>query len=386
MNNTLKHWREAATLILAAGCQHLSAMPKITTQGPCDSHQKNTAFDYKVLLLQRSKKSGFMPNAYVFPGGLVEPSDFSNDWVKVFERYVDKPNFGLGIVKQPPDTRPPMFLTDRTKFGSLIPNEVAFRICAIRETFEESGILLVVPENSDIEDNQKLKAAYEENGETVAKWREEVQNDPLRFIEMCKELQCVPNIWALHEWGNWLTPVFSNNSRARRYDTAFFICCLPRKPVTSNDQKEVTSFIWLTPQEAIEGHRNKTWVPPPQFVEFSRLCNFTHFQELQEFTLHRALEGCERWFSVVVHARDGMIHILPGDDLYPDDPDVTGQTEKTYSTNKTIEELVRDKKNINRFLLVDGVPQCLVTIQPKYKHIKPVMLQLHSGTEPKSQL
>lgn len=242
MNNTLKHWREAATLILTAGCQHLSAVPKITTQAPWPGQQKKPAFDYEVLLLQRSEKSGFMPSAFVFPGGLVEPSDFSNDWMTVFERHVQKPNFGLGVVRQPPDTRSPMFITDRTKFGSLIPGEVAFRICAIRETFEESGVLLVVPENSNIEDNQNLMDAYEQNEEAVAKWREEVQDDPLRFIEMCKELRCVPNIWALHEWDNWLTPAFSKKSGARRYDTAFFICCLARKPLTADDQKEVTTF------------------------------------------------------------------------------------------------------------------------------------------------
>ncbi|XP_075694548.1 acyl-coenzyme A diphosphatase NUDT19 [Rhinoderma darwinii] len=386
MNNTLKHWREAATLILTAGCQHLNAVPKITTQIPRYGRKNKAAFDYEVLLLQRSEKSGFMPNAFVFPGGLVEPSDFSNDWVTIFERHVQKPNFGLGLVKQPPDTRSPMFITDRRKFGSLIPGEVAFRICAIREAFEESGILLVVPENSDIEDSQKFMAAYDQDGEAVAKWREEVQDDPQRFIEMCKKLRCVPNIWALHEWGNWLTPLFSKNSRARRYDTAFFICCLPRNPVTADDKKEVTNFKWWTPQEAIEQYRNKTWIPPPQFYDLSRLCNFTHLEELRRFTLHRSLEGCERWMPVLLQAKDGMVHMLPGDELYPDDPDVTGQTQKMYSTNRTIEELVRDGERLHRLLHLDGVPRFFITTKPKYKHVNPLFQQSDNDIEPKSQL
>ncbi|KAG8562739.1 hypothetical protein GDO81_015793 [Engystomops pustulosus] len=386
MNYTLKYWREAATLILTAGCQHVSSVSKTIILGSSKGHPKKTTFDYEVLFLQRSEKSGFMPSAFVFPGGLVEPSDFSNDWVKVFARHAQKPNFGLGIVKQPCDTRPPMFITDRRKFGSLVPGEVAFRICAIRETFEESGILLVVPENSNIEDNQKFMGAYDQDYEAVAKWREEVQNDPMRFIEMCKELRCVPNIWALHEWGNWLTPVFSKNSRARRYDTAFFICCLPRKPITTDDQKEVTSFKWWTPQEAIQECQKKAWIPPPQFYDLSRLCNFTHLEELQRFALHRALEGIDRWMPVIVHAKDGMVHTLPGDELYPDDPDASGQDQKIYSTDRRIHELVQDGKHLHRLLHVEGVVQLFITIQPKYKHLNPTFLQSDNDIEPKSHL
>ncbi|XP_040265838.1 nucleoside diphosphate-linked moiety X motif 19 [Bufo bufo] len=384
MNTTLKHWREAATLILTAGCQHLGVVPKITAPGPWHGQQKKTTFDYEVLLLQRSEKSGFMPNAFVFPGGLVEPSDFSNDWVKVFGRHVQKPNFGLGVVKQPPDTRSPMFISDRTKFGSLIPGEVAFRICAIRETFEESGILLVVPENSSIEDNQKFMAAYDQDGETVAKWREEVQGDPLKFIEMCKELRCVPNIWGLHEWGNWLTPLLSKNTR--RYDTAFFICCLPRKPVTVDDQKEVVTFKWRTPQEAIDQLQETTWIPPPQLYDLRRLCNFTHHEELQRFALHRGLEGCERWMPVIVRAKDGMVHTLPGDELYPEDPDVTGETAKIYSTDQTIEKLAQGGERLHRLLTVDGVARFFVNMQPKYKHVNPRLPQSDSDKKVKSQL
>ncbi|XP_066440066.1 acyl-coenzyme A diphosphatase NUDT19 isoform X2 [Eleutherodactylus coqui] len=365
MNNTLKHWREAATLILTAGCQHLSAIPKSTPQGPWHSQQKKSSFDYEVLLVQRSQSSGFFPKAFVFPGGVAEPSDFSSDWVKVFERHAQKPNFGLGVVKQPPYSRPPMFITDRTKFGSPIPGEVAFRICAIRETFEESGILLVVPENSSIEDNQNFMAAYEQDGKVIARWREEVQSDPLRFIEMCKELRCVPNIWALQEWANWLTPMTPKNVTLRRSDTAFFICCLPRKPYTMEDQKEVTTF---------------------KIYELSRLCNFAHLEDLQRFALHRSLEGCERFCAIIIYAKDGVVLTLPGDELYPKDPDVTGQTQKIYSIDRTIEDVCQDGGPLHRMIIGNRVPRIFITTEAKYKHVKPQLQQRDNDIEPKSQL
>ncbi|XP_066439133.1 acyl-coenzyme A diphosphatase NUDT19-like [Eleutherodactylus coqui] len=386
MNNTLKHWREAATLILTAGCQHLSAIPKSTPQGPWHNKQKKSSFNYEVLLLQRSQNSGFYSNTFVFPGGLAEPSDFSSDWVKVFERHAQKPNFGLGVVKQPPYTRPPMFITDRTKFGSPIPGEVAFRICAIRETFEESGILLVVPENSSIEDNQNFMAAYEQDGKAIARWREEVQSDPLQFIEMCKELRCVPNIWALQEWANWLTPVPPKNVTHGRCDVAFFICCLPRKPLTVEDQKEMTTFQWWTPKEAVNESQNNVSIPPTQIYELSRLCNFTHLEDLQRFALHRGLEGCERFFPVSIHAKDCIVQTLPGDELYPNDPDVTGQTHKIYSIDRTLEEVCQDGGSLHRMIVVNRVPQFFITAELKYKHVKPQLQQRDNNIEPKGQL
>ncbi|XP_040185392.1 nucleoside diphosphate-linked moiety X motif 19 [Rana temporaria] len=384
MNNTLQHWREAATLILAAGMQRGSVIPKMASQILQNDRRKST-FDYEVLLLKRSQKSGFMPNAFVFPGGVADFSDFSNDWIQVFQRHANKPNFGLGVVRQPPGTRSPMFVTDRMKFGSVIPGEVAFRICAIRETFEESGILLVVPDSAEVDANQDLADAYEQDGEAMAKWREEVQNNPLQFIEMCKEMRCVPNIWALHEWGNWLTPVFSTSTRARRFDTAFYIACLQKKPVTTDDQKEMASFNWWTPQEAIEEYRTQgTWIPPPQFYDLSRLSHFTSIHELHRFSSSRALEGCERWMPVLVHAEDGMVHTLPGDELYPEDPDLTEP--KKYSSNKTIGGLVQEGGRLHRLLHIDGAPVIFINLQPKYKHVNPLLTDLSRDPEPKSKI
>lgn len=264
MNTALVHWKEAATVILTAGIRRTSAdslrtsIQKHSPNPPVSWTQSSlpvrSAFDYEVLLLKRSGKSGFMPNAYVFPGGLVDSSDFSSEWVDIFKNFTHSPNFGLGVVKQAPQTRPPIFATDRMKFGSPVPGDVAFRICAVRETFEESGVLLVVPKE---EENNVLKSLGDrENGgmttqpaqlsnvcgdKDLANWRKLVIKNPLNFIRMCRELECLPNIWALHEWGNWLTPT-AVYGKQRRYDTAFFICCLKDIPHTLQDEKEIVHF------------------------------------------------------------------------------------------------------------------------------------------------
>lgn len=234
MNSRLRHWREAATLLLAAGAP---ARPPRSPLGP---------FDYELLLLQRSPRSGFAPSAHVFPGGLVEAADFSADWLGLLPA---SPQCGLGLVRPPPpgSCRAPLFATDREQLGSPLPGEVAFRICAIRETFEEAGILLLVPGRGPAAGSgpapplpaERLPPAAE-----LSEWRRRVQEDPACFLQLCRHLGCVPNIWALQEWSNWLTPVERAGRGARRYDAAFYLCCLERRPpLTSQDDREVTAFL-----------------------------------------------------------------------------------------------------------------------------------------------
>lgn len=250
MNTALKHWREAATVILTAGLRRAPPADSVKAglEKVTDVTHKSS-FDYEVLLLKRSRNSGFMPNAYVFPGGLVDASDFSSEWQELFKPFTKAPNYGVGMVKQSPDTRPRIFATDRAQLGSPIPGDVAFRICAVRETFEESGVLLVLPkyEDSGIRsctgDAQPslTRLSGQWDTDVLSNWRSRVIGDPANFIKMCRELQCLPNIWALHEWGNWLTPI-GLYGKQRRYDTAFYICCLQETPHTLHDDKEIVHF------------------------------------------------------------------------------------------------------------------------------------------------
>jgi len=245
MNTTLKHWKEAATLILAAGTKSSTGGGAADTLRGSARSRRASAWDHRVLLLKRSSRSGFMPNAYVFPGGVVDASDFSGEWLGVFRAFA-QPNLGLGIVKQPAETRPPMFATDRRPLGSPVPGDVAFRICALRETFEECGVLLVVPmaeEGSVLKSGLPPAAGLPPATDIcdpaeLTRWRALVNEDPANFIKMCRSLQLLPNIWALHEWGNWLTPT-AGGYRTRRYDTAFYMCCIPDLPPTVQDDKEI---------------------------------------------------------------------------------------------------------------------------------------------------
>ncbi|XP_073715159.1 acyl-coenzyme A diphosphatase NUDT19 [Misgurnus anguillicaudatus] len=403
MNTALKHWREAATVILTAGIRHTqtadclrAGLDKLTTALP-----QTSTFDYKVLLLKRSGKSGFMPNAYVFPGGLVDSSDFSSEWQEIFKSFIKAPNYGIGVVKQPPETRPPIFATDRIKLGSPIPGDVAFRICAVRETFEESGVLLVVPKpeeshtnvhtgNTNDGDSQSALTRLCErwDRDVLTKWRSLVISDPANFIKMCKELQCLPNIWALHEWGNWLTPTGVYPGKNRRYDTAFYICCLQETPHTLQDEKEIVHFKWSTPSEVLNRYKSKEiWIAPPQLYDLGRMCRFPALKDLHRFASQRSLEGCEQWLPIHLKFDNFQISVLPGDDLYPEEVDLYGKCDGVLRIEKSLEDFQKESSNLHRIIFQDPYTVSVhMNISPKYNHMAPLFSETVGGHYKSSKL
>ena len=159
-------WRNAATLLLAVR----SSMP-------------SSRYDYNLLMMKRSRRSKFMPNAYVFPGGVTEKSDFCPTWKELLEPV--KPLDPL-ILRDVPR---PMIMR---AFPGLLEPDIGFRINAIRETFEETGILL------HISNEDAVKASR------LSEWRPQVHKDASLFLTMCKELKVVPDVWSLFEWSDWL--------------------------------------------------------------------------------------------------------------------------------------------------------------------------------------
>ncbi|XP_075413320.1 acyl-coenzyme A diphosphatase NUDT19-like [Tenrec ecaudatus] len=202
----------------------------------------------------------------------------------------------------------------------------------------------------------------------VAAWRARVRSDPRHFLSLCAHLDCTPDIWALHDWSTWLTPFFRPGGR--RFDTAFYLCCLREPPPVCLDMAEVVSSQWSSPSEATESFLSKEiWLPPPQFYEIRRLANFASLSDLHTFCLEHALEGRERWMPITLLTANGAIQLLPGDDLYLEDSDYL---EKNLSTEKNTAEIMQEGKTFHRMVLHNRHLYSLhVTFQSKYKHIYP---------------
>ncbi|CAH3025053.1 unnamed protein product, partial [Porites evermanni] len=262
----------------------------------------NSYFDYRILLLERAAKSAFMPSTYVFPGGLIEKHvDFSNDWMELFKQSFAKFGTDFTTLVNIQGPRPPVLKKSTTD----IPSEVAFRICAIRETFEESGILLL----KNLSSKHQSRLSFDE----VQIWRKKVYADASNFLNMCRWLRCVPDVWSLSEWSNWKTPA----SLPRQYDTMFYTCFIDKEPAVHVDKQEMMHSMWMTPASAvskcIQGQIN---LGVPQIYEMSRFCRFPKWSEFQSFQDRRATLGCEQWLAILLQCTDGILDLFPHDDLY----------------------------------------------------------------------
>jgi len=227
-------WREASTLILALKPCLAGSTTKL-------SSNLNLSIDYKILMLKRSAQSSFMPSKLVFPGGVVHETDYSGDWHAVYKKVMRCNLRDMNFKSSATASRSSHKLIDNWT----LPPDVAYRICAIRETFEESGVLLAT--NRDLLSSHKpfiVSCSADELMKVAADQRKKVEQKPEYFLQMCKDLGVVPDIWALNDWRNWLTPVFRQVSeppaKPQRFNTMFYMCCVDcdSVPHTSADESE----------------------------------------------------------------------------------------------------------------------------------------------------
>ncbi|KAM6153337.1 acyl-coenzyme A diphosphatase NUDT19 [Erethizon dorsatum] len=358
-------WRQAASVVLAAGWTRPGAA--------ASSLQPMEGF--RVLLLQRSSSQVFMPRAHVFPGGVLDAADRSTDWVHLFAPHHGPPHFGLGPERPQRATFPalPFSRPDVADGGAAaLPDDVALRICAIREAFEEAGVLLLRPRGArqipEYQGSTPEPDCALDPPPDVSTWRTRVRGDARRFLDLCAHLDCTPNIWALHSWSGWLTPF--TGERRHRFDTDFFLCCLREPPPIQTDLAEVVDFQWSSPSEATESFLSEEiWLAPPQFYEIRRLENFASLSNLHKFCLEHALEGAEKWLPIICITADGLVQLYPGDELYLEDSDFL---EKVLSIEKKTEEIMKEGKKLHRLVQHHNHYYSIhVTVQSKGKHIYP---------------
>ena len=177
----------------------------------------------EALLLRRHARSGFAADAWVFPGGVLDAQDAvlpAAHWR------------GLEPEAQAP------------AFNATPERVLALHVAAVRETFEESGLLL-----ASHRDGSPVDVAAAE----VAAMRTRLadRDDPAgaaEFNAWLAERDLVLELGRLAYWARWITPVWEH----RRYDTRFFLARAPEGQVAAFDDVEVTGQHWLPPREAVD--------------------------------------------------------------------------------------------------------------------------------------
>ncbi len=177
--------------------------------------RNSVAREIEVFMMVRHYEIDFNSGALVFPGGSVDKGD--KEIIARRELY----SGGEGLDEA----------------------TLAFRIAAIRETFEESGILLARPQGSTtLVDARRA-------GEIEAINRAALCENKISFLSVLTETGMVLALDELAPYAHWITP----EGMPKRFDTWFFLAAAPPEQLGAHDGKESTDSIWVSPREALEG-------------------------------------------------------------------------------------------------------------------------------------
>ncbi|MFF7793054.1 NUDIX hydrolase [Streptomyces sp. NPDC007991] len=202
---------------------------------------KDTGTGPAVHMLRRRASMAFAGGAYAYPGGGVDPRDDDHQvrWAGPTRAWwADR----LGV--------------DQTTAQAIV-------CAAVRETYEEAGVLLA-GETPDSVVGDTTGAGWEaDRGALVAR--------DLSFAEFLDRRGLVLRSDLLGAWTRWITPEFE----ARRYDTWFFVAALPEGQRTRNASTEADHAVWITPGEAAAGYdRGELLMMPPTIATLRQLAAY----------------------------------------------------------------------------------------------------------------
>jgi len=168
----------------------------------------------EVFVLQRTTTAAFGAGMYVFPGGRVDEIDGAGS----FERFCKG-------------------LDDAAASAALGVDHggLAYWVAAVRECFEEAGLLL----------------AHRRDGgplDVGSDARRAVHAGELSMEELCRRHDLVLDLAAIRYVAHWVTPT---GEGARRFDTRFFLTAAPPGQDGRHDEAETVDSRWVRPDEAI---------------------------------------------------------------------------------------------------------------------------------------
>ncbi|HEV2782480.1 MAG TPA: NUDIX hydrolase [Actinophytocola sp.] len=239
---------------------------------------RDGAAGMEVFLLRRVAGMAFAGGMTAFPGGSVDPRDAD-----------------ASVAWHGPE---PRWWADR--FGVEEGLARALVCAAVRETFEESGVLLAGPDaTSVVSDTAPFAAA-----------RRGLVDRELSLAAFLAEAGLVVRADLLRPWANWVTPI----EERRRFDTRFFLAAVPSGQHADGATSEATDAGWYRPTDALDDwkHGRRGLLPP----------TWTTLAELEECGSVDAAMASERTITKLVPrvVRDGGVLriVIDGDAGYAD--------------------------------------------------------------------
>lgn len=194
----------------------------------------------EIFMVRRNQRTAFGPGDYVFPGGAVDAADTD---AGLYARCVGLDDASASACL------------------SVQADGLSAWIAAIRECFEEAGVLLAT-DSRDKPINP---------GETLVAERTALHARKTVLAQVCSEYDLKLAVEQLHYFSHWITPL----GPPRRYSTRFFAARLPDNQTAEHDGVETVAGEWVTPQDAL--NRSKQGSFPMIFPTISQLRFFREF-------------------------------------------------------------------------------------------------------------
>ncbi len=264
--------RDAATIMLVRDCE--------SETGPA----------LEVCMLQRHLDSDFVGGAYVFPGGKVDDED------------------------RTPAAEEACALRSDAEASAMLGVEsggLAFWVAALRECFEEAGVLLAYQGVGPIGEDTLVDAHDSGTRRRLAALRVALNAGELRFLDACRGEGLRLATDRVHYFSHWITP----EPAPKRYDTRFFVAALPPGQVPIHDDHETVDTVWVRPDDALaRAEAGEFDLIFPTVKNLEAISRFATSAEL--LAAAAAVERVPTVLPRVVVDERGFRILLPGDPGY----------------------------------------------------------------------
>jgi 8-oxo-dGTP pyrophosphatase MutT (NUDIX family) len=243
----------------------------------------------EVCMLRRNLASEFVAGAYVFPGGSVDPADRGDAAEELCRGLSDaQASEVLGVDS-----------------GGL-----AFWVAALRECFEEAGVLLAQPrdtaDGTDLLDTSDpaVRTRFEAH-------RLEINEGRTGLLDVCRTEELVLAADTVHYVSHWITPELA----PKRFDTRFFVTAAPAGQIAHHDEGETIATIWVRPDDALARFEaGEIELLPPTIDNLGKLAAHASTEEVMAWA--RQVTDVPTVLPIVL-IEDGRLLVLrPGDDGY----------------------------------------------------------------------
>ncbi len=238
--------------------------------------------DLQVFMMERHANTVFAGGMWVFPGGAVDAADDPLAFQDISIHRSD---------------------AQASELMALASGGLAYYIAAIREAFEEAGILLAL----DKETRKPLDLTRAAVERRFQQHRDDINDSKRNFIEIIKDEALILDAGEMHYIARWITPP----GPPRRFDARFFIARMPAKQNPVHDNGELVHSAWMSPNEIVkQAEAEKMVLMSPTLRMVKSLALFDSAEQVIASAAANQTDDQAR-----VHRDTGII-VMPGEPGY----------------------------------------------------------------------